>query len=306
MARELRRRGEPFRVFDPASYPTESRLTVDGSAGGFGAYLTERGSTLDLRTVTSVWYRRPGDVRLPAPLLPQEARWLRVECEHALRALWATLDAVWVSEPQRIREASLKLRQLALARELGLPVPRFVVTNDVARARDFLAAFPAGVVVKTLAQPSVLVEDRVALLYTHVVTATDAEQIETVRFGPTLLQEFVPKRLDVRVTVIGHRLFAVGIETHGVESARADLRAAEVYDLPHRPIDLPPAVGSACLALVDRLGLRFGAIDLLLAPDGRFVFLEINPNGQWYWLEEAAGVPLTRALCDPLTGRPAG
>jgi glutathione synthase/RimK-type ligase-like ATP-grasp enzyme len=184
-------------------------------------------------------------------------------------------------------------------------VPPFVVTNEVARARDFLAAFPAGVVVKTLALPSLMVDDRVALLYTHQVTEEDLQHLEAVRYGPTFLQEFVPKRLDVRVTVIDDRLFAVGIETQGVESARADLRAAEVYDLPHRPIELPPPVAAACKALVDRLGLRFGAIDLLLTPEGEFVFLEINPNGQWYWLEEITGLPMTAALCDLLTRRSA-
>jgi len=48
--------------------------------------------------------------------------------------------------------------------------------------------------------------------------------------------------------------------------------------------------------------LSFGAIDLLLTPTGEYVFLEINPNGQWYWLELITGIPLTNAMCDVLTG----
>jgi glutathione synthase/RimK-type ligase-like ATP-grasp enzyme len=303
VALELRRRGAPYRVFDPASFPSASSVTMDGSGDDLSVHIAGDGAALDLRTVTGIWYRRPGPVRPPDQLRPEEAEWLRRECEHFMAGVWATVDAVWVSEPRRIREASLKLHQLNLARGLGFRVPRFIVTNEVSRARAFVTAFPTGVVVKTLALPSLVVDDRAALLYTHVLTREDVRYLDAVRFGPTLLQEFVPKRLDVRVTVIGETLFAVGIESGGVESARADIRGAEIYDLPHRPIDLPGPVAAACLALVAGLGLRFGAIDLLLTPEGEFVFLEINPNGQWHWLEEITGLPMTKALCDLLTLR---
>ena len=80
------------------------------------------------------------------------------------------------------------------------------------------------------------------------------------------------------------------------------LDRAEVYDLPHRVLTLPQSVGTQCIDLVSRLGLMFGAIDLILAPDGRYLFLEINPNGQWYWLEEITGVPLTTTISRPMRG----
>jgi hypothetical protein len=59
----------------------------------------------------------------------------------------------------------------------------------------------------------------------------------------------------------------------------------------------------ACIRLVKQLGLEFGAIDLILRPDGEYVFLEINPNGQWLWLEPASGLPFTDTLADLLIER---
>jgi glutathione synthase/RimK-type ligase-like ATP-grasp enzyme len=97
-------------------------------------------------------------------------------------------------------------------------------------------------------------------------------------------------------------VFAVGIHSQYLEESRVDFRRAEIYTLPHTVKTLPAPVSSLCVELVCRLGLRFGAIDLILTPDGRYVFLEINPNGQWYWLEEITGIPLAETMCDLLTG----
>ena len=52
--------------------------------------------------------------------------------------------------------------------------------------------------------------------------------------------------------------------------------------------------------LVRRLGLHYGTIDMVLTPDGRYVFLEINPNGQYLWIEKQSGLPITEAVCDLL------
>jgi hypothetical protein len=296
---ELERRGVESRVFDLSAYPGASTLTVDSSASGTRASLSWGGSDLDLNTVSSVWYRRPGRFSLPQNLEPGESEWLRAECNHLFRGLWNTLQARWVSAPDAVRRAGLKLLQLDLAAALGFVLPRFTVTNSPDRAAAFIGSCTDGAIVKVLSSPLVRYPERAATLYTHLITDQDHEVIDSVRFGPTFLQEFVRKAMDVRVTVIGEQLFAVGIKPIS-DAARVDFRRAEIYDLPHVSIDLPPALQVRSLKLVKSLGLRFGAIDLLLTPDGEYVFLEINPNGQWYWLEWVTGIPLTSAMCDLL------
>lgn len=297
---ELDRRGVESRVFDLSAYPGASTLTVDSTPSGVHGTLSWGGSELDLRAVDAVWYRRPGRFALPSDLEPGETEWLRAECNHLFRGLWNTLDARWVSDPGAVRRAGLKLVQLDLATTLGFAVPRFTVTNSPDHAAAFVGSCPGGTIVKVLSSPLIRYPERAATLYTHLVTDEDLDELDSVRFGPTLLQEFVHKAMDVRVTVTGERVFAVGI-TPTTADARVDFRRAEIYDLPHVPLDLPPVLEARCVELVTRLGLRFGAIDLLLTPDGEYVFLEINPNGQWYWLEWVTGIPLTSALCDLLT-----
>jgi glutathione synthase/RimK-type ligase-like ATP-grasp enzyme len=69
---------------------------------------------------------------------------------------------------------------------------------------------------------------------------------------------------------------------------------------------LPPEIQDKCVRLVEQLELSYGAIDMVLTPEGRYVFLEINPNGQYLWIEEQTGMPISAALCDLLMDQSKG
>jgi hypothetical protein len=301
---ELERRGEEFFIYDPATYPTKSAVTFQSSLNGVRASLSIDGTRIDLSHITSVWYRRPGQFRFLEGLSPEEEKWVRDECSHLFRGVWGEgVIPRWVSDPEAIRKASVKITQLKIAMELGFVVPRFVITNEVACASEFLASCSAGAIVKVLAAPGISYSQRAGTIYTHLITNADLDEIASVQFGPTFLQEFIHKTMDIRVTIIGKSLHAVGIDSQGMKEARVDFRRAKIYTLPHTLVTLPPQVSALCFELVHRLGLEFGAIDLLVTPEGHYIFLEINPNGQWYWLEEVTGIPLTKAMCDLLTER---
>lgn len=223
------------------------------------------------------------------------------EWEHATRGLWDLLDVPWTNHPDAIRRAARKVCQLDLAARLGLRVPPWLVCNAPEEARAFIGDEPREVVVKALASPNLLYTDRAVMLYTHRLRQEDLVHLDAVRWGPVFLQRFVKKAADIRVTVVGTRIFAVAIEPDDTEAARTDFRSVEIFDLRHRAITLPSEIERACLQLVARLGLQYGAIDLLLDQQGDWHFLEINPNGQWLWLEMITGVPIAAALADLLT-----
>lgn len=300
VASELGRRGHQVLVFDPGKFPMSASITVDSTACGSRTTLKSGNERADLTDIGSVWYRRPGSFVLPEELHPKETEWLRAECTALINGIYANTDALWVSEPNVIRHAELKLLQLRLAQQLGFRVPDYTVTNDSERSRSFLDEHPDGVITKGLRMPMLVLEDRVAMIYTHRVTEQDAEQLESVRYGPTFLQALIPKARDVRVTVIGDELFATAIESMTMAASQIDFRKVEFMDLPHVPVTLPEPVASACFKLVKDLGLQFGAIDLLETPDNDYVFLENNPNGQWYWIEMMTGQPMAKAMADLL------
>jgi glutathione synthase/RimK-type ligase-like ATP-grasp enzyme len=110
----------------------------------------------------------------------------------------------------------------------------------------------------------------------------------------------VPKRVELRITVVGDQVFAAEIHSQKAKRTRIDWRRYDLAHTPHYPHTLPDEVRRSCVELVRRLGLCYGAIDMVLTPDGRYVFLEINPNGQFLWIEQLTGMPISDAICDLL------
>jgi hypothetical protein len=178
-----------------------------------------------------------------------------------------------------------------VAGEVGLEVPRTRVTNDPAAARAFVAEIgPGETVYKAfIAQPEAWRE-------TRTLTEAEVTHLDDVALAPVIFQEYVPADVDLRITVVGEEVFAVAIdasETDYPTDYRMHLGEARV-----EVHELPTAVRGRLRAFMDRLGLVYGAIDMRLTPDGRYVFLEVNPSGLWLFTEEPTGLPITEAVVD--------
>jgi glutathione synthase/RimK-type ligase-like ATP-grasp enzyme len=121
-----------------------------------------------------------------------------------------------------------------------------------------------------------------------------------VRHAPVVVQEYVPKQVELRITVVGDRVFAAEIDSQASPMARHDWRAGDPRTMAHRRHPLPLKEAERCLRLTRALDLCFGAIDMVLTPGGEYVFLEINPNGQWGWIQDLTGMPIAEVLAEIL------
>ena len=186
-----------------------------------------------------------------------------------------------------------------MAKSLGFLVPRTCVTNDPAVAEDFHRHLGGRVVYKTLTANRVEVATGLGLVYTTKLPPKP--DFQTVALAPCLFQEQILKECDIRVTVIGRAVFAVSIDSQASAISEVDWRHEDVQNLTHRLHQLPQDIQEHCLEIVDRFGLNFGAIDLVLGQDGGYYFLEINPNGQWAWLQQLCpDIPLRETLAELL------
>jgi hypothetical protein len=118
-----------------------------------------------------------------------------------------------------------------------------------------------------------------------------------VRLAPVIFQEYV-EGVDLRVTVVGDRVFAAEIDARHT-SYPCDMRMV-VGEASIRAVRLPEAVEAGLLALMRRLGLVYGACDLRRRAGGEHVFLEVNPAGQWLFVEQRTGLPIADALAAEL------
>lgn len=265
-------------------------------------------TSLDLRDVTAVWYRRPKTVDLSKFALSRDGlSFARDEWLATLRGLYAFLDkALWVSPPHRIRVAENKVLQLRLAKEIGFVVPRTLITNNKQDAVEFWKRLEGKVVVKSIGFGWFYVNDDkesgiVRSVMTNLLDRTWLDNLDSLQVAPVLFQEAIPKLYELRITVIGGRVFAAKIDSQSSELARIDWRR-DASNVSYSTYKLPGDLEEKSKEIVHRLGLQFGAIDVIRTPSGKYVFLEINPNGQFLWLESKASLPLSDAMARLLSG----
>jgi glutathione synthase/RimK-type ligase-like ATP-grasp enzyme len=274
--------------------------------------INTNGRAIDVETIRSIWWRRPDEFGLPDDLSEQEREFAKDEIDHALRGLWAGLDCYWISYPEYIRQASWKGEQLRRAAQLGFEIPRTLVTTDPEEAQAFYELCNGQIIFKVMTDPFLgaakVVQKHPDQLPpepyetpTTMITASELAVLDSVRFVPCMFQEYIPKQIELRVTVIGDELFVAEIHSQLHAKALVDWRHYDV-DIPYRKGTLPADVADRCMALVRSYGLNFSAIDLILTPDGRYVFLESNPNGQFIFVEERVPeLKMTEALAACLT-----
>lgn len=211
------------------------------------------------------------------------------------------LDA-WINHPTRNFAASHKIDQLSKARGYGLNTPETIVTNVTSKAVEFFKSHPRGVIVKPLASGYIersRPEDD-TVIYTSHLTEDQLPLLEKLRPCPVLIQERIDKRLDVRATILDKQMSVVALEANDDRGMqRLDIRRNNMKDVRYRSIEMPEMVKEAILALLRMYELRFAAVDFAVADD-TWTFFEINPNGQWAWLDIEAGANVADMFADVL------
>jgi MvdC family ATP-grasp ribosomal peptide maturase len=303
VAEELVRRGAvPVRV-DTDRFPATLALTTALDADGWRHVLDTGTERVSADTVVGVWGRRLGPPALDAELDPAFRDGCVREALAALRGFLGGLaDRRFVNPPDADHAAADKVRQLRLARDLGLEVPHTIVTNDPEHARDFYAAHGGDVVAKMLTAFSTSMDGRSPFVHTSAVTPEDLEHLDGLRLSPMVFQERIPKARELRVAMVAGRPHVGAVDASRSERGQVDWRRSLPGECPWTPGTIPTAVAERLRRLLETLGLVYGAVDLIVTPDGRHVFLEINPGGEWGMLERDLELPIAAALADALVG----
>ncbi len=305
VAAALRALGErPVRL-DTDRYPTELRLSLHQSGEGERFVLDTPEGPVDLCDATAVWYRRmhPG-AGLSRDLDPQLSAASVGEARAVLLGMLHALPCFQLDPWAAVRRAEQKPMQLALARRCGLEIPRTLSTNDPEAAREFVASCVHGAVAKMLSSFAVHEDGEERVVFTNPITAADLDDLDGLALSPMTFQERAVSAREHRVTMVGDRVFASSLEAGLSERSHTDWRRdGDALAREWKPSVLPAEVTRGLLALMDRLGLNYGAADVIETPDGRYVFLECNPAGEFYWVARDGAHSITDAIAEVLAGK---
>lgn len=295
VVKRLNQRGISLYRLNTEDYPFTKTITYEP---GYKPHLWIEDQPLP--PPSSIWYRRVRTPSTPAGMDEGISNFCRTETRAAITGSIIGATARWMSAPSAIWESEHKPYQLTIAAQHGLTIPRTIITNNPAKIRQAYHEFH-GMIVKPT-RTGHLVKDGVEhAIYTSRVLAEHLDEIDSARWSASIYQEHTLKRYDIRVTIIGQKVFAAAIDSQSDPAAITDWRQTSNPLLPHFHHTLPDALAERLLAFMRSLRLTFGAIDLIQTPDGAYVFLEVNPNGQWLWLDDALDLGISDAIADWLT-----
>lgn len=265
---------------------------------GNSMVIAQGGATISTEAIRTIWMRR-SYVEIPFEMQSDAVsqRIWKGEWNKFLSGLLYLLrNARWMNDPRRAFPAENKYLQMAQARSLGFLVPSTIVSNDITKLTSFVAAGPA--IAKMMSQQLFRTEDGVKGIYANLISVEDLSTFRPSGENPLFIQQYVEKDHEVRYTVVGGEHFACRIDSQASDATRVDWRRYDLPRTPHSAIKPPIEVRRRVDALMGALGLVYGALDFVVAPDGRWYFLEVNPMGQWLWIEDLAGLPISDAIAD--------
>jgi len=231
---------------------------------------------------TAVWYRR---TKLPNIKCQNEGEriYLMNEMDAFVNNLFGIIKAKWLSNPISVANAENKFLQLSLAKSIGFNIPNTLATTDISELRSFIKNNKK-TVIKPVSRGRIDYPNNSSkLIFTNIMSEEIIIALDAFELTPAIYQEYVDKDYELRVTVVGEDIFAASVDSQSIAASSVDWRRKRTK---FEEYNLPEDIKEKCLLLLRKLNISYGAFDIIKAKNGLYYFLEVNPNGQWVWIEK--------------------
>ncbi len=249
---------------------------------------------INVDTLQSVYYRAPTFLRdIFQNDADEEEQLKRTQWAAFVRSLCVFENAKWLNNPVHTYQAEIKAYQLYKAKQIGFLTPATSITNHISVPEfDKMA-------IKTIDTAVINLKEEEGFVYTEIYNKD--ELLEQHYQSPFFLQEGLVPKIDLRVTVADETVIAAKILTQETKGIDIDWRRFK-NELKYEICELPTDVSEICRRLVKELNLSFGGIDLVIHRD-QYYFIEINPTGEWSWLQQNTGFRYDEAITNSLLAR---
>jgi len=313
--RELHKRSFPVFRFHPEDFPNSINISCQIRNGKLSGEILTKYHRLEIDQIHSIWYRRPQKPKLSTNTIAGGLDYIQTQCNSLINALYFAVDTFWVSDPAKLKVAEVKALQLIRAAQVGFQTPDTLISNDIKHIQKFCEVISPHyqIAIKAINAIPTHTPDGMRLPFTTILPSDIDLSNRHISICPTVFQPYLEKGGEVRCIVIGNKLFPVKITPKLVTDDATDWRTRHVVDENlnlidnnrYELIELPKVIEKQIHQLMNGFGIVFAAIDMIITPNGEYFFLELNPNGQWLWLEDELGIPLTKTMADLLIDRSA-
>ncbi len=255
---------------------------------------------IELTSSWNIWNRR---IMIPDKNkgMPKDLQDLVIdECEKTWDGLLMAHRGKVVNSPQNHFYANSKLDQIRFALKNGMYTPDTIVTNEPSKLRDFYEKHNGNICFKLQKGAVIRTPEGNKVIYTNKVTKEQMKNASLVSSHPSLFQEYIDKEFEIRIIATDKTTTGIAIHSQDSEVSKVDYRSYDLENVKYCHVEIPENVRSFCQSMLSHYELHFGAFDFIYSKEGKYFFLELNPNGQWLWLEEQSEYNLTGEVADNL------
>lgn len=275
---------------------THSNITYLNDSLKISCKLKKKTHEYDITNINSVWFRRLIRPEINQRIAKEYNNFCYDETRAFLEGLFFSIKAKWINPVHNVLIAERKALQLTIARDLGLLIPDTIISNDADELRSFTESHER-IICKPIHSGLIKTTDETYSIHTTEVHKHSFYNNKSLDLCPTLVQHLIEKKADLRLTIVGDSAFPVEITTPGIQAL--DWRKHHRH-LSHKLVDIDNDTLSKCKMMLKKLGLIYGAFDFGITTDNELVFFEINPTGEWVWLESTLNLDISSAIIDNL------
>ncbi len=295
--KELNKKGYSVLRLNTDSNPQDYTLTCDNNdiiiSDKYGRiFSTKEGQKIG-------YYRKPTKRNINTK--SATSNFISAELNGFYAGLYSHPKITWINNRYNILSAQSKLGQISVANDIGFNTAQTIITNDHIKARKFCEDNNWKIAMKPVATPSISDEKTSFHFFTIKLNKEELEPlIDRVKYCPVIIQNYIEKSYELRITFFADKVFCCKLDSQHIDEAKLDWRAIEPTKINHQIIPINKDIEAKCLKMLNYYNLSFGTFDFIVQPNNEIVFLELNPNGQWYWIELITGEKMAFAMADLL------
>jgi glutathione synthase/RimK-type ligase-like ATP-grasp enzyme len=285
-----------FRI-DTDEFPLGYKVSFDSKNLEFKINTKEEEIVLD--SSWNIWNRRVFDPNIEGVTNPGLRQMICDETKAMWKNMLGSHQGLVVNDPSANYRANNKIDQLIFANKFGsdINIPETLLTNDPERVIEFREKHD--LICFKLQKGAVIEKEGTHFpIYTNLIDEKNMEYIDLVEKHPHLFQRYQDKTYEIRIVTVGSKSIGTTIHSQKSERSKIDFRRYDFENVTYEHLELPENVSEFCDAMLKNYGLHFGAFDFIFSEENGYTFLEVNPNGQWLWLEEYTGYPIGKEIND--------
>ena len=237
-----------------------------------------------------VWWRRARKPFLPKDTIhPEDYKFVIRENSLFYESLTYNMapNAWWINTKEAANRANFKLLQLKIASQCGMAIPTTLCSNDPKEIRYFLLKHESeGVIYKPICSNFWFEEKQIKITYTSKISFLDLPSNKLLQLTPGIFQKEIKKKYELRVTCFGDYIVAAKLNSQSHYEGKLDWRAIPEGKMSIEPYTLPQNLEKKIREFMHKMGLVFGSLDFIVTLDDDYIFLEVNEQGQFLWIEE--------------------